>query len=169
MQTALNVLTFSRAPLAFLFFIESSAVRIIAVILAMLTDMIDGWLARRYRSTSRFGAILDPVTDKFFVFFILTILMIENKITTFSVVAMLSRDIALAIFGTYLLLIRQFKITQFRSIIWGKVSTALQFGAIIAICAGWSIPPATYFIFIALSALALVELFYGQMVKKPSS
>ena len=31
---------------------------------ASLTDWLDGWIARRYRLFSRFGAFLDPVADK---------------------------------------------------------------------------------------------------------
>ena len=33
----------------------------------MFTDSIDGYIARRSKSVSRFGAILDPAMDKFFV------------------------------------------------------------------------------------------------------
>lgn len=35
--------------------------------LAALTDWADGWLARRWGQTSRFGAFLDPVADKLMV------------------------------------------------------------------------------------------------------
>ncbi|MCR6496431.1 CDP-diacylglycerol--glycerol-3-phosphate 3-phosphatidyltransferase [Thermomonas sp. S9] len=34
---------------------------------ASLTDWLDGWIARRYRMFSRFGAFLDPVADKLMV------------------------------------------------------------------------------------------------------
>ncbi|MFN7137070.1 MAG: CDP-diacylglycerol--glycerol-3-phosphate 3-phosphatidyltransferase [Thermomonas sp.] len=34
---------------------------------ASLTDWLDGWIARRYRLFSRFGAFLDPVADKLMV------------------------------------------------------------------------------------------------------
>lgn len=33
-------------------------------ILAAMTDWFDGFLARRWKQTTRFGAFLDPVTDK---------------------------------------------------------------------------------------------------------
>ena len=36
-------------------------------VLASLTDWLDGWIARRYGLSSRFGAFLDPVADKFLV------------------------------------------------------------------------------------------------------
>ena len=36
-------------------------------IFAGVTDWADGWIARRYEMTSRFGAFLDPVADKLMV------------------------------------------------------------------------------------------------------
>ncbi len=35
--------------------------------LASVTDWLDGWIARRYGLSSRFGAFLDPVADKLMV------------------------------------------------------------------------------------------------------
>jgi len=36
-------------------------------VVAAVTDWFDGWLARRWNQTSRFGAFLDPVADKLMV------------------------------------------------------------------------------------------------------
>ncbi len=71
--TPSNIISLLRGPLAFLFIIDNSLCRGIAIILAMLTDSLDGYLARRYQTTTRLGAILDPAMDKFFVCFITTI------------------------------------------------------------------------------------------------
>ena len=35
--------------------------------LIALTDSIDGWMARRWKLESRFGAIMDPIADKLLV------------------------------------------------------------------------------------------------------
>jgi len=66
MLTLSNALTFLRAPLALLFLSEVTALRIGAIIIAMVTDGIDGYLARRNSSVTKLGAILDPIMDKFF-------------------------------------------------------------------------------------------------------
>ena len=34
---------------------------------AAATDFLDGWVARRVRATSRWGALLDPIADRVFV------------------------------------------------------------------------------------------------------
>ena len=34
---------------------------------AAATDFLDGWLARRVNAASRWGALIDPIADRFFV------------------------------------------------------------------------------------------------------
>src|SRR5580704_7233029 len=99
MITVSNGLSIIRAPLAFVFCQGSPTLRIVAVILAMLTDSIDGYFARRNKSASRFGAILDPAMDKFFVYFALAMLFYEGKIAIFELSAMLSRDFFLCLYA----------------------------------------------------------------------
>lgn len=45
---------------------------------ASLTDLLDGWLARRLNQTSRLGAFLDPVADKLMVGVALVLLVQED-------------------------------------------------------------------------------------------
>src|SRR5690348_3310287 len=122
-----NSLSLLRAPLALVFLLENPMLRIMAILLAMLTDSIDGYLARRSKTTSRFGAVLDPTMDKFFVFFALGALFIEHKIELWQALMMVSRDFALCLFGLYLSLSGLWQTYEFRSIRWGKITTGLQF------------------------------------------
>lgn len=46
--------------------------------LALLTDWLDGWLARRWDQTSNFGAFLDPVADKLIVCAVLVLLVYRD-------------------------------------------------------------------------------------------
>ena len=43
--------------------------------IAAVTDFIDGWVARRYGQSSRFGEFLDPVADKLMVATVLVMLV----------------------------------------------------------------------------------------------
>jgi hypothetical protein len=45
----------------------NNEVAVAVFILAGFTDWLDGWLARKTKQTSRFGAFLDPVADKLMV------------------------------------------------------------------------------------------------------
>lgn len=45
---------------------------------AAITDWLDGYIARRYQLSSRFGAFLDPVADKLMVAVVLILLVDRN-------------------------------------------------------------------------------------------
>ncbi len=154
-----NSLSLLRAPLALLFLFENTTVRLIAIFLAMLTDSVDGYLARRSRTATRFGAVLDPAMDKFFVVFCLCVLLSENRLELGQGLMMISRDFALCLFGLYLSLSGLWQSYQFRAIRWGKITTALQFLVLIAVTLGYQLPWHLYSLFVLFALLALIELF----------
>lgn len=63
-----NILSLFRLLLipaiVFLFFEEKNVAAGIAVLVSGLTDIIDGFIARKFNMKSRVGQILDPVADK---------------------------------------------------------------------------------------------------------
>lgn len=154
-----NGLSFLRAPLALLFLVESTGWRLTAILLAMITDSIDGFLARRYGSTSQFGAILDPAMDKFFVIFGLGVLLMEGQLEIWQACAMLSRDFFLCVFGIVLSLSGDWDAYKCRAIRWGKVTTALQFVVLIGLSLHFIFPWYLYSLFILFGALAFLELW----------
>ena len=154
-----NSLSFLRAPLAFLFLIENVNYRIAAILLAMLTDSIDGYLARKRRSVTQFGAILDPAMDKFFVFFTLTILLVEGRLETWQALAMISRDFFLCAFGVYLSIAGHWRAYECKSIRWGKATTALQFLVLIGLVLSYRFPSYLFCVFILFGLLAFIELY----------
>ncbi len=153
-----NSLSLLRAPLALLFIIDNSLLRVSVVALAMLTDCIDGYLARRYRYTSRFGAVLDPIMDKIFVYIALYVLMIENQIELWQTGTMLMRDFSLVLFLLYLALKGSLKRCKMQAIRWGKITTAAQFCVLAAIPLKIPFPSFLYLFFILFGFLAFVEL-----------
>ncbi|MCI0381487.1 MAG: CDP-alcohol phosphatidyltransferase family protein [Chlamydiae bacterium] len=161
-----NGLSILRAPLALLFLFDDILLRITAIILAMITDFIDGYLARRRRSTTQLGAILDPTMDKLFVFIAFTVLFFEHRLELWQILAMISRDFALCLFGLYLAMTGNWQAYRFKAIRWGKVTTALQFLVLICLTLHFSVPSFVYAIFILFGFLAFVELF---QIKKQAS
>lgn len=161
MITISNSLSFLRIPLAFLFLSESVYYRCTAIILAMISDSIDGYIARRSHSVSRFGMVLDPFTDKFFVYFALCVLFIEGKLQLLQMFAMISRDIVLGGYGLSMVLLGRAKSIVLRSLRAGKIVTALQFCVLIGLVMHLSFSWITYSAFILIGSLALVELFLG--------
>jgi CDP-diacylglycerol--glycerol-3-phosphate 3-phosphatidyltransferase len=55
--------------------------------LAGITDMLDGYLARRLGQTSKFGAFLDPVADKLIVTVALVLIVQNDPKAYFAIVA----------------------------------------------------------------------------------
>ena len=168
MITISNSLSFFRIPLAFLFLIDSPYLRCIAIILAMITDSIDGYLARRSHSVSRFGAILDPTTDKFFVYFALAALSFDGRLLPLQVLAMLSRDIGIFVYGLFMAVTGRWRSLVLRSLRAGKVTTALQFIVLIGLVFQVSFSWVTYSTFVAMGGFALVELFQAPGKSIPS-
>lgn len=153
-----NGLSLLRAPLALLFLSHSIALRLIAIVLAMFTDALDGFLARRFRSTTQLGAVLDPAMDKLFVFIALSVLLVENQFEVWQAAAMVTRDVFLCVFAIYLKVSGKWRAYQFRSIRWGKATTFLQFVVLISLTLGYHIPAPAYGVFILFGLLAFVEL-----------
>lgn len=154
-----NSLSLLRAPLAFLFLLENTTLRIVAIVLAMLTDSIDGYIARRRQTVTRLGAILDPAMDKFFVLFTLSVLFMEGRMELWQGCSMISRDFFLCVFGLYLSLSGYWESYKFTAIRWGKVTTALQFLVLIGLTLGIIFPAWFYYIFILFGMLAFLELW----------
>jgi CDP-diacylglycerol--glycerol-3-phosphate 3-phosphatidyltransferase len=159
MITISNGLSFIRAPLALLFLQDNQTLRLCAIILAMITDSIDGYFARRYSSASKFGAVFDPAMDKFFVYFVLTVFYLEGNIKVWEICAMISRDFFLCIFSVYLLITKKWRNYHPRSIKWGKISTALQFIVLIGLTLNFFFSWYIYTIFIVFGILSFLELF----------
>ena len=157
--TLTNFLSFLRAPLALLFIIDNPISRCVIIVLAMITDFLDGYLARRWNMTSQVGAFLDPLTDKFFVILAAIILIQEGKLELWQALTMISRDFAVLLFGIYLSIRGFWSRFKFQSIWSGKIVTTLQFLVLLALIFNYSISPYFFIIFIGLGLLALIELF----------
>jgi CDP-diacylglycerol--glycerol-3-phosphate 3-phosphatidyltransferase len=66
-------------------------------IVAAVSDIFDGWLARRGRQVTRIGKLLDPLADKLLVATALIVLLAMQRIPiwmTFMVVVIVGREIA---------------------------------------------------------------------------
>jgi CDP-diacylglycerol--glycerol-3-phosphate 3-phosphatidyltransferase len=62
--------------------------------LAALTDLVDGWLARKMNVVSVLGKLLDPLADKLIVMACLVWMVPMGRIPAWVVVLLLGRDIA---------------------------------------------------------------------------
>ncbi len=68
---------------------------VILYILSAVTDMIDGYIARRRESTGNFGKFLDPLADKLVTSAILIMLIPMGRISAWIPIILISREIAI--------------------------------------------------------------------------
>ncbi len=72
-----------------------TAVGFVVFVGAMITDIIDGWLARRWNLTSPAGAYLDPMADKLMVTTVLVMMIPLGWVPVWLVVLLLCRELAI--------------------------------------------------------------------------
>ncbi len=89
-----------------------------------LTDIADGFLARRFQAASRLGGYLDPIADKLLLSGMFLTLLLARLMEPWLAFIVLGRDvlILLAAGGFYLLKRRR----DFPPSVWGKASTFAQ-------------------------------------------
>lgn len=74
------------------FGIQSYALAIGIFLVATVTDILDGHLARRRKQVSRFGALLDPIADKLLVSAALIVLVEKHLAPAWAVVIIIGRE-----------------------------------------------------------------------------
>ena len=92
--------------------------------IASFTDVLDGFLARRLRVTSKIGALLDPVADKILLSGSFLTLGLKGVIPFWLMTIVLGRD--LLILGFAIVALARKLRRDFPPSVWGKASTAAQ-------------------------------------------
>jgi CDP-diacylglycerol--glycerol-3-phosphate 3-phosphatidyltransferase len=106
---------------------------------AIITDWVDGWVARRTNSTSPFGKILDPIADKILVLGALIALL-------------KTRELGVPAIGVFLILARELLLGGLRTLAaaQGKVLAAERWGK-------WKMAVQSVSVLIMLGILVLGE------------
>lgn len=71
------------------------------MILAYVTDILDGFLARKYNEITEMGKIIDPLADKLFVGVLAIMLYLKGGIPSLYFWIVLSRDILIFLSGAF--------------------------------------------------------------------
>ena len=122
-----NVISLSRVGLAAAFVVDHDVnTRILIVLAAAVTDMLDGWLARRAGLTSRFGALIDPFADRVFALVAVATFVYEGSLTTVQYFIMIFRDLMTAVGFIVAKSVSWLRPVEFRARWSGKAVTALQ-------------------------------------------
>jgi phosphatidylglycerophosphate synthase len=112
---------------------DRAEMRIVLVMVALATDYLDGWTARRVGPLTRVGAILDPFADRVFVLVGISVFLFEGVISTAEYFIMISRDLMTAIGFLVARAMPSLRAVAFQARFPGKLVTVLQLASFIGI------------------------------------
>ncbi|MFC4769494.1 CDP-alcohol phosphatidyltransferase family protein [Effusibacillus consociatus] len=138
-----NLLTLVRLgliPLYFIAFFSASPwnmeYALGILVLAGLTDLLDGYLARKYNWITPIGVILDPLADKLMMLSVILSFILDGRIPWFAAALLIFRD-AVMILASAFFHFRAKRIVP--ATWWGKTTTVLYYFTVVAIMFRWSI------------------------------
>lgn len=100
------------------------------LLIAGLTDLVDGWIARRLQLTPRYGQLADPIADKVLILAAVYTVMREGWVSWWQLIAIVSRDVVALILSVVAL---TFALENWRRLtprVLGKLATATQIVAL---------------------------------------
>lgn len=132
--------------------------------IAGITDWFDGYLARKWKQTSDFGAFLDPVADKLMVAVALILLVHFNRTFAVFAIVIIGREITISALREWMAQMGRRNSVAVVSL--GKFKTAAQIAAIIMLLLkdipflGWSLMGIGNVLMLIASVLTIWSMFY---------
>ena len=135
---------------------EDGRIEIIVLVLAaIISDFLDGYLARKLNQISDLGKILDPLADKIAVVSLCVGLVLFRDFPLWFLILIISRDVVIFLFGLYIVRKRAYVP---KSNILGKITVHVY--ALLIITYIFDIEPLKQY-FLYLSMIFLILSLYG--------
>lgn len=169
-----NILSFARLLLIplilWLYCIENNYYgALVIIIISGITDIADGFIARKFKMVSNFGKIIDPIADKVTQGSLILCLSIKYKAMLFLIGVFLFREILLIIMGAIILKKRD----SVNSAKWfGKINTVVVYAVTTLLVILPNISQNIANIMISVSATTMLfslvgyAIFYNGLFKK---
>lgn len=117
---------------------------------AVLSDIIDGYVARHWKQQTRAGALLDPLADKcllisaFICLYKVGVAFPVTRFPVWLVVTVISRDVILLVGSALIYMLHRGLVIEATR--WGKASTGGQVVAVICMLMQWPVDPLWYMV-----------------------
>ncbi len=111
-------------------------VALIIFILASLTDMLDGQIARRRNLVTNFGKIMDPLADKILVYSALVLMVVDTTVPGWMLIVILAREFVVSGMRT----VAASEGIVVAAAMSGKIKTVLQMFAVIVLIVANAMP-----------------------------
>lgn len=161
-----NVLTIIRVlliPVYILLYVRGQHMWALAVFLiASFTDLLDGYIARKYNLITSFGKLMDPLADKIMVISVLLSLTIAGPVPWAAVIIVMAKEGLMVLGGVFLL--RKGIVVQSQMI--GKIAQFLFIVALVLsffhdFFATWVLPLDVIFIWASVALTLAALVFYA--------
>jgi len=125
---AANLLTLSRLVMGTIFFVLiafKSWVAVPMLLLAGVTDLLDGWVARKWNQQTDFGRVADPCIDKILICcgFIFLVKHSDQLVASWMAAVIVGRELVVTALRSF----AESKGTVFHATFWGKSKMTVQF------------------------------------------
>lgn len=132
-------------------------IALVVFIIASLTDLLDGHIARKYNLVTNFGKFMDPLADKLLVCAALICLVEMGRIPSWIVIIIISREFIISGFR----LIASDNGVVIAASYWGKFKTTFQMIMICLMIANiaaiWLLTNIVMWVALALTVISLVD------------
>ncbi len=109
----------------------------IIFMVAVISDAVDGYIARKSKQKSKAGLVLDPLADKMLLESAFICLYLLNEFPFWVVLIVVTRDILILLGVVVIYLVKQE--INVSSTARGKLTTTFQVSAVIAVLLRWKI------------------------------
>lgn len=167
MWTVPNILTMVRLVLIGVMvwlavFRRNSIAALEVYLVAFATDIVDGWIARRFNQVSDVGKMLDPIADKTMTISALASLAIIGNLSNVILIVVVAVKEALMIAGGILIFLRADKVVQANA--FGKFAAGCYFLAIVMLFLHDVMKPWDMWFMVAAVAMNMVSIVqYGYL------
>lgn len=135
------------------FGMKSVTVTVILIAVSAVTDILDGWVARRFNQVSEFGIFIDPVADKLTQGTLLLCLIPKYKLIIALVAVFVTREVIMFFAGLKVKLVTD----RLQSAKWyGKVNTVVVEGVIMALIIFTKIPRTVANVLICICIVSVI-------------
>jgi CDP-diacylglycerol--glycerol-3-phosphate 3-phosphatidyltransferase len=129
-------------------------------VVASITDALDGWIARRQKSVSTFGKLMDPLADKLLVTAALVSLVSLDRLSAWVAMVIIAREFAVT--GLRQLAMEHGEVIP--ASVWGKIKTIAQVAMVLVLILVENSPAwvdGLVWVTVAITVVSGADYFFG--------
>ena len=169
---ALTILRLLLVPVYVRLFDENRYIAALCVfVAASLTDLLDGYIARKYHLITAFGKLMDPLADKIMVLTVMVTLVLDGRLPGWALIVVAGKETIMVLGGW--LLVKMKDIVVFSSAIGKAAQFVFCLGLALSLLqesfVSWPVQPGRVFVYAAVALNLAALVYYALDVKRKLS